>query len=126
MPWADREVRLAYLKNYYRTTAEKQKAARRKYYAENKGRIALEMREAMLKRSYGITQYDYDMLLAAQNGVCRICEKTQRKVKNFHVDHCHKTGRVRGLLCTRCNMALGWLEKYEAKAKNYLVTDTTY
>jgi hypothetical protein len=70
-----------------------------------------------LKKLYGITVEQYDSLLAEQKGCCAICGSTSsysRNYKNtarakFSVDHCHATGKVRGLLCTKCNRALGLL-----------------
>lgn len=58
-------------------------------------------------RKYGLTPVDYAALLAAQGGVCALCGSTQGR--RLVVDHCHETGRVRGLLCTACNGALGKL-----------------
>jgi Recombination endonuclease VII len=68
-----------------------------------------------LKKLYGITPETYYKLLEQQNGCCAICgtnnpwNKTYKKIKKskFSVDHCHTTGKVRGLLCTKCNRALG-------------------
>jgi hypothetical protein len=53
----------------------------------------------------GVTDAEYDRLLAAQGGGCAICGNPP-KTRRLHVDHDHKTGRVRGLLCHRCNRAL--------------------
>jgi len=68
-------------------------------------------REQALKRMYGITQQDYDVMLAEQNNQCAICGTTEpggRHTSNyFVVDHCHTTGKVRKLLCHHCNTALG-------------------
>lgn len=60
-------------------------------------------------RKYGITPADYDAMLAAQGGVCAVCRRDDRDRLNrrLHVDHDHATGRVRGLLCARCNNAIG-------------------
>jgi hypothetical protein len=62
-------------------------------------------------KKYNITPEDYQRLLEKQNGVCAICytNKTlRRKVGyNLFVDHCHTTGKVRGLLCHNCNAGLG-------------------
>lgn len=55
---------------------------------------------------YDVTDNTYDEVLQAQGGVCAICEQAP-KGKLLALDHCHKTGRIRGLLCTRCNLALG-------------------
>lgn len=60
-------------------------------------------------RRYGITVEDYGRLLTAQDGMCAICGGADPMTRSgtFHVDHCHTSGRVRGLLCSRCNPALG-------------------
>lgn len=77
-----------------------------------------------LKKNYGITVEDCDNLKASQSGKCAICETSTPKGRGaFHVDHCHKTKRVRGLLCTRCNMMLGMAEDNASillRAINYL------
>jgi hypothetical protein len=58
---------------------------------------------------YGITYEDYDRMLLQQNGVCAICG-TPPKKNRLAVDHCHKTKKVRGLLCFRCNYGLNWFQ----------------
>ena len=62
-------------------------------------------RERHLKRTYGLSTEDYDALVEKQNGCCAIC-RTQPD-KPLYVDHCHNTGKVRGLLCLQCNSLLG-------------------
>jgi hypothetical protein len=64
---------------------------------------AVQGRQGHLKRQYGITEAERDGLIASQGGVCCICLSALPE----HVDHCHKTGRVRGVLCFSCNAALG-------------------
>jgi hypothetical protein len=56
---------------------------------------------------YGLTLEDYDAMIDKQNGSCAIC--FQKQSGNLFVDHCHKTNEVRGLLCNKCNSALGFL-----------------
>ncbi len=53
---------------------------------------------------------EYDKLLSKQEGKCAICSGTEPTGRRFAVDHDHQTGMVRGLLCTRCNNALGCLQ----------------
>jgi hypothetical protein len=64
-----------------------------------------------LQKSYGITLEDYNQMLQEQDGRCAIClgddPKSPERVKHWYVDHCHSTGKVRGLLCNACNRALG-------------------
>lgn len=64
-----------------------------------------------LKQLYGITRDDYNNMLDAQDNCCAIC-KTHKDTltRALAVDHCHDTGNVRGLLCNRCNRALGQFE----------------
>ena len=65
-------------------------------------------KEGNLKRSYGLTLIQYNELFKAQNGLCLGCFKHQSQFNHrLFVDHCHKTGKVRGLLCSSCNRALG-------------------
>ena len=64
-----------------------------------------------LEAKYGITSSDYRALLAKQDGKCAICFKDSPGCNRDHfcVDHCHRTGHVRGLLCHKCNLGLGHL-----------------
>lgn len=55
---------------------------------------------------YKITSHEYLRILERQNGTCAICFQNDGK-RRLAVDHCHKTGKVRGLLCVKCNTALG-------------------
>jgi hypothetical protein len=71
-------------------------------------------KNAHLKRKYNITLEDYNKMLDEQNGVCSICKDSETKifkktgkVTDLAVDHCHSTGKVRGLLCWNCNTSIG-------------------
>lgn len=64
---------------------------------------AVQSRQDHPRRQYGITEAERDELVASQGGVCCICLAAVSE----HVDHCHQTGRVRGLRCFSCNAALG-------------------
>ncbi|MDO0931767.1 endonuclease domain-containing protein [Streptomyces sp. DG2A-72] len=66
---------------------------------------AIQGRAHHLKRHYGITEAERDEMIASQMGLCVICLKAPA----VHVDHCHETGRVRGVLCFNCNSAIGKL-----------------
>lgn len=68
----------------------------------------------MLKQRYGITYEEYESILEKQGGVCAVCkrdneqfDKVKDDVRRLHVDHDHATGKVRGILCSKCNFALG-------------------
>lgn len=64
-----------------------------------------------LETEYGITLNEYNKMFLDQKGNCKICNKHQSEFKRaLNVDHCHNTGKIRGLLCDKCNRALGWFD----------------
>lgn len=71
----------------------------------NQKRTPAQHRRDMLRRKYGMTEADYAVMKSAQGGKCAICAEPGE----LCVDHCHATGRIRGLLCRSCNLALGYL-----------------
>ena len=82
-----------------------------------------------LKNRYGIVKITFNKILEAQNNSCGICyTKTPGgKGNSFHVDHCHISDKIRGLLCVRCNLGLGALKDSKdvvSKAMNYLGDDS--
>lgn len=75
-------------------------------------------------RKYGLTPDSYSALLKKQKGVCAICKNTCSTGYRLAVDHCHASGRVRGLLCRTCNIVLGKFQddvSRFARAAQYLV-----
>ncbi|WP_353963746.1 endonuclease VII domain-containing protein [Streptomyces sp. NBC_00237] len=67
-----------------------------------------------LRRNFGLTPEKYKVMLDAQNGGCAICGRAAEEVgdrvsRRLAVDHCHSSGRIRGLLCRACNVAIGQL-----------------
>jgi hypothetical protein len=61
-----------------------------------------------LRYQFGMSLEEFEKLFKAQNGRCKICGKTQEENnKRLSIDHCHKTGKIRGLLCNNCNRGLG-------------------
>ena len=98
-----------YQKNYREQNREKAKATTQEWRDTEHGR------NKMLLNKYGITLEQYNEMLDKQLHACAICKEpesqtNQGKVKRLAVDHCHKTGKVRGLLCQRCNTTLGRYE----------------
>lgn len=113
----------------YQENTEKRRAAAKKWKLENADKIAEYRKDANLKR-YGITYAGKQELFASQGNRCAACGSEDPRGKNgWHVDHCHKTNKVRGTLCLYCNVALGkvqddtdhlrklitYLEKHNAK-----------
>ena len=86
------------------------------------GKRKVSNRKSHLKRKYGLTLDDFDVLLASQGGGCAICGKPEPD----NVDHDHVTGRVRGILCWNCNIGVGHFGDSEedlATATNYVARD---
>ena len=80
-------------------------------------------KQTTLKRIYGVTSKMFTELLLAQNNACKICNVELSPVKNgdiqiAHVDHCHTTGKIRGLLCRKCNTGLGMFSDNVANLQN--------
>jgi hypothetical protein len=85
----------------------------KQWFADNPERAVANKRKFNLAKNYGLTVAEYDALLRQQGGVCAICgssERMQRQgsLMRMPVDHCHKTGAVRGILCQACNRGLGF------------------
>lgn len=86
-------------------------------------------RKYELETHYGITIEEYNNILVSQNNCCDICGKSiENSPKKFHIDHDHKTGKNRGILCSTCNMNLGKVElgilkrePFYSKAIAYLI-----
>jgi len=82
-------------------------------------RDPIKLREYQLKTNYGITISDFDELFKSQNFCCKICKKQTPSGKNLHVDHCHVSLKIRGILCSTCNQAIGLVkENIEILKKN--------
>jgi hypothetical protein len=75
--------------------------------------------EWRLQKAYGISGEDYSNLLTSQGGGCAVCGSLP-KGNRLSVDHDHRTGEVRGLLCAPCNRALGYFERHEENMIAYI------
>lgn len=86
----------------------KQKEYLRQWYLERKDIY----REKHLQKSYGMSLQDFFDMLEEQNYECAICsaDLSNAKPKNIHIDHCHTSSKVRGILCNSCNMGIGMLK----------------
>ncbi len=105
----------------------KETKSKTRYRQSAKGKVM--ERRKYLKKTYGITLEQYNETHQAQGGVCAICgkretAKNQYGIKQLSVDHNHKTGEVRGLLCLKCNFAIGYVDDNPAtliEAARYLM-----
>ena len=95
------------------------------YRLENKERHKEWTRKSHLKKKYNLTPDEYFNMLAQQNNICAICNVLFTDTLVPQIDHCHTTGRVRGLLCRACNTAIGMLKEDPTilqNAQNYLTS----
>jgi hypothetical protein len=95
------------------------------FNAKRKGEVDPLARGRYLKRKYGITLDKYQELIVKQGGVCAICQQPgeprsggnrAKDCTPLYIDHCHIEGSVRGLLCHRCNVAIGLLQDDPCRA----------
>jgi hypothetical protein len=101
----NRKSSIERVKKWRQDNPERYRAYRRQYRELHGERKRRADRNGHLKRKYGLSIDDFEFLVHAQGGRCAICGK--RDGTELHVDHDHKTGRVRGLLCGSCNRAMG-------------------
>lgn len=91
-----------------------------KQWAEdNPDKVKETRRKSKLKKKYGISVEDYDKMFAEQGGKCFLCNKEHER-RPLNVDHCHKTGEVRKLLCDKCNLALGLVDDSVELLENFI------
>lgn len=107
-------MRVAAKKSYHRHY-ERNKEKQRLKYQQNP-EAGRKQRVLANYKIYGITEEDFLRMETTQGGVCAICHRPERRkvrgrVTRLSVDHCHKTGRVRGLLCAHCNSKLSLVEQ---------------
>lgn len=104
-------------KNKYKTNIVEERARQKKqrgsevylsWRERNKESIKKKSKAYDLRKQFGITLEDYNQMFNNQNGCCAICNKHQGEFKKaLAVDHNHSTGKIRGLLCFKCNTFLG-------------------
>ena len=116
----DKKQHAEYTKEWRRKNKERVK----QYSIDNKERRAVNTRKSQLNIKYGITIETYDKMLKLQNNCCAICDEPRENFRtNFAVDHDYKTNEVRGLLCRKCNLILGYANDNTSileKAMEYL------
>lgn len=121
----NREEILIKAKKRSKENKEKKKEYNKKYRLLNREKLIIKdkkkyivskekNKDRLLKKCFGISLTDYMLMFNNQKGLCKICNNTETAkqvnsdaIRMLAVDHCHKTGRIRGLLCSRCNLALG-------------------
>lgn len=100
-----------YDREYYLANKEKLNKKTREYYRRNLEKSKKSSRNRKLITNYGITIETYNEMFERQQGKCAVCGKHQSVlVEKLGVDHDHYTGKVRGLLCRKCNFGIGFLD----------------
>jgi len=105
----NREKVRASSERWRRANLGKVRAAEKRRYYSNPERRRAQQRMYAYKRSYGMTIEDRDAMFKLQSGRCACCGVADPGVK-LRTDHDHNTGRVRGLVCNGCNLAVGYIE----------------
>jgi hypothetical protein len=77
------------------------------YYAKNIDKVKSKNKKMWLQRKYGLSIKEYELLKNKQDNKCVICQEKLNEGYDVHVDHSHKTGKIRGILCRWCNTGLG-------------------
>jgi Recombination endonuclease VII len=121
----NRDRAIAYVREWQQAHPDRVKAWR----VRNRDRRNEQMREIHLRNKFGLTFEEYDTILELQDGVCALCECPPTPGISLHVDHDHGTGEIRGLLCMRCNNALGLFREDPnllKRAARYVVADARH
>src|SRR5712675_1977499 len=93
-------------KKYWKNPKEMNEKSRQ-YYKKNSDKV----KGTRILRVYNITLDQYNQMFIEQNGNCAICNRNQSEfLKDLSIDHCHETGKIKGLLCINCNTAIGSLK----------------
>jgi hypothetical protein len=117
----------AYKKQWIANNSSKVKTTLKAYYDKNRDDILIKTKkrrqefpelkkQSELKFKFKMTMAEYELLLLKQENKCAICKNSEKsveirtgKIRSLAVDHCHKTNKVRALLCSNCNRAMGLL-----------------
>ena len=112
-----------YNRKYRKENRDKRKVWNKKYRETHKRNNNEKCRQTgwkyNIKRKYGLTPEEYNLLMDVQNGRCAVCGNEQ-ECQRLAVDHNHITGKVRGLLCINCNRALGFLKEDTERMENLI------
>ena len=117
-PEQQREIANARRRDYYLKNKEKCLAAQKRYRAKHSSRYTqlqnqwraknpLKFYASTIQRTYGLSLEQVRRMFETQNGVCAICLEKFKSKKDIQIDHNHENGKIRSLLCFRCNSGLG-------------------
>jgi hypothetical protein len=126
MAYKNHEDLLEYRRQYRIKNRKRMNAYARQwqknYRIKNGEAVSAYKSEYDLKRQYGISSAERDAMLQEQGGACAVC-KTKEPDGNgrWRVDHCHVSGKVRGILCSSCNLALGLMKDNIASFRRAII-----
>lgn len=107
---------------YYEEHRNEINENRKKAYAllteEEKKRLASVRRQWLLRKIYKMTEEQFSVMLESQGHLCAICRGGTNGGRQWHIDHCHTTGQVRGILCGNCNKMLGLAKDSPTSLRN--------
>lgn len=114
-----------YYNKFYKDNRNSYKDRRKEYYLANKEEHAKRMYKNHIRRKYNLTLENLDRMIEKQDNKCLICNKNFSILEGWNkrcVDHDHKTGKIRGILCRKCNISLHYIEDNNLwkQAQNYL------
>jgi len=99
-----------YGRKYYLKTKEERLKYCKEYYNANAERVIKRTTKRTLKWRYNLTPEQLITMHKDQGNLCKICKSPPKEGRNLDVDHCHTTGKIRGLLCNNCNRGIGHLQ----------------
>lgn len=102
----NKDAKTAYMREWRKANADLVRAYERAYYNENRSNTKEKRRDTELKKSYGISLNEFNELFKLQDNKCAN-RKCSGVCTRWGLDHDHKTGKVRGILCSNCNTSLG-------------------
>jgi hypothetical protein len=115
-----RRKRTEYMRIWREANRARHNELARESHARNKHKHVQKNRDRRLRTLYGITLAEKEAMIEWQGGRCAICKKPFKSDRSTHMDHCHTTGKLRGILCNSCNTKLGWLEDHGQAVFAYL------
>jgi len=116
MPYKTKEEQRAHTKKYYEEHKESCYASLKKWRKKNRHKVKEQNKKSKLKMKYGLTIEQRQQIYLNQNGCCACCGKAI-PYEEINTDHNHKTGKVRGLICQRCNIGMGFLDNLDFMEK---------
>ena len=114
----NREMAIERSKEWQQVNKERTRELKRAWAKRNRPQITLNQRA----RKYNLTSEELRAIYQAHNGLCDICGNPPNlKRPLLNIDHNHNTGEVRGLLCTPCNIGVGWAEKFARNLDQFML-----